>query len=98
MDATDEIQSEVSSFQTRFGNQPIEFADYNVQAIDIRYRAGNVGALVRTKKYSETFSYIRAPPAADLAILNEGTFFPYCSAAAKKLCELNSLRVGYAAR
>ena len=76
----DEIQSEVLSFETRFANQLIEFADYSVQEIDKRLRAGNVGALVRAKKYSETFLYIRSPPTADLAILHEGTLFPYCSA------------------
>ena len=31
MDATDEMRSEVSSFETKFANQSIEFADYSVQ-------------------------------------------------------------------
>ena len=74
MDATGNTQSEDSSFETRFSNQPIEFADYDAQEIDKRLRSGNVDALVRTKKYGEMFLYMRAPPTADLVIMNEGTF------------------------
>ena len=85
MDAMDEMQSEVSSFETIFASQSIEFADYSVQEIDKRLRVGNVGALVRTEKYSETFLYMGASLTADLAILNEGRFLPFSSAVVKKL-------------
>ena len=49
MDSTDEMQSEASSFETRFANQPIKFADYSEQEIDKRLRAGNVGALYASR-------------------------------------------------
>ena len=66
--------------------------------MDRRIRSGYVSALVRRKKYDETFLYMCASLTVDLAIMNEGKFLPYYSAVAKKLFELNSLRLGYGAR
>ena len=97
MDTQDETQSESSSFETRYANQPDEIADYSVPEIDRRLRAVESGALVTTGKYGETFLYPRAPLTSDLVIMNVDTFLPYRSDIAKKLCELNSLRLGYAA-
>ena len=60
-------------------------------------RSNGIGVLVREKNYSETFLYVTLPPTADLAILEKGTFMAYSFDTAKRLCELNSLCIGYAA-
>ena len=68
MDATGESQNEVSSFETRFSNQPIVFEDYCVQEIDKRLRSSNIGALHALKSTAKR-SYTCALPIADLVIM-----------------------------
>ena len=98
IDTQDEKQNEPSSFETKYANQPAEIAYYSVSEIDGRLRAAKASALITTKKYGEAFLYLCALPTADLAIVNVGKFFPYKPDIAKKLCKLNSLCLGYAAR
>ena len=54
-DDESESTSNVSSFETHYASQPIEFPNLDTLEIDKRLRSNGIGASVRTEKYGETF-------------------------------------------
>ena len=86
------------SFDTLYAGQDIDLRDFNIEDIDKELRERRLGALVHTKRFGSTFLYLRVPELASMVILQEGTFLPFNSDYGKKLCELNSIRLGYAAK
>ena len=93
-----ESTSSASSFETHYASKPTEFPNLDTLEIDKKLRSNGISTLLHSKKSGETFLYVTSSPTADHSVVEEGTFIAYSSNIAKRLCELSSLRIGYAAK